>query len=155
MTPADEGKAVVLRLPSKIDRFPTEKENFAWYKVILTHQAGHVEFGTFEFQFARASRHFDDWRPRLAHPQTRGSATSELDRFVQLFPDRQLGTVIFEQIEDARIDARLLVWYPGMEPLYRRVTRGSALEPARGFFRCRCVKRFWKDLCKQAWAENP
>jgi hypothetical protein len=133
MTPADEGKAVVLRLPSKIDRFPTEKENFAWYKVILTHQAGHVEFGTFEFQFARASRHYDDWRPRLAHPQTRGSATSELDRFVQLFPDRQLGTVIFEQIEDARIDARLLVWYPGMEPLYRRVTEAVLASRPRLF----------------------
>ena len=55
MTPRqDDGKAIVIELPAKIDRFPTEKENFDWYKVILTHQAGHVEFGTFDFVFDQA-----------------------------------------------------------------------------------------------------
>ncbi len=49
----------------KIDRFPAERENFEWYKVILTHQAGHLEFGTFNFAFERPSRPFRDWRQNL------------------------------------------------------------------------------------------
>ena len=46
---------------------------------------------------------------------------SERQRFLQLFPDQQLGGWIFDQVEDARIDARMLEAYPGIRPLYRRV----------------------------------
>ena len=123
VTPSGEGKAVVFKLPAKIDRFSTERENFAWYKVILTHQAGHVEFGTFEFQFTRPSRRFDDWRPRLARENTLENASSDLERLLQLFPDRRLGTVLFEQVEDARIDARILVSYPGIRSIYQRISQ--------------------------------
>ena len=56
MTPVENGRALSINLPAKIDRFPTEKENFDWYKVILTHQAGHFEFGTFDFTFGRPAR---------------------------------------------------------------------------------------------------
>jgi hypothetical protein len=62
---SEEDQAMIVKLPAKIDRFQTERENFEWYKVILTHQAGHIEFGTFEFRLTRPSRHFDDWRPPL------------------------------------------------------------------------------------------
>ncbi|HSE87690.1 MAG TPA: VWA domain-containing protein [Candidatus Binatia bacterium] len=124
--PAEAGKAVIVKLPAKIDRFPTEQENFAWYKVILTHQAGHLEFGTFEFQLMRQSWRFSDWRPRLAQRKTFESVTGDFEGFLQLFPDRHLGTVIFDQVEDARIDARILAWYPGIRPLYRRIS-GSVL----------------------------
>jgi nitric oxide reductase NorD protein len=119
--PSDGGKAVLLNLPAKIDRFPTEKENFGWYKIILTHQAGHVEFGTFEFQFMRAAKLFDDWRPRLAPQSAFEKTSSDYERLLQLFPDQQLGTVIFEQVEDARIDACILARYPGIRSIYQRV----------------------------------
>ena len=66
VTPGVDGKAISLMLPAKIDRFPSERENFAWYKVIVTHQAGHAEFGTFEFSLRRPSRLFRDWRPALS-----------------------------------------------------------------------------------------
>jgi nitric oxide reductase NorD protein len=122
LTPSDEGKAVVLKLPSKIDRFPSAKENFSWYKVILTHQAGHVEFGTFEFRFAQPSRYFADWRPHLARNRKLDDAGSEVDRFLRLFPDRPLGTAVFEIIEDGRIDARILASYAGIRFLLRRVS---------------------------------
>ncbi len=49
----------------KIDRFPTERENFEWYKVILTQRAGRPEFGTFNFELERPSRLFRDWRKNL------------------------------------------------------------------------------------------
>ena len=123
MTPVEDGRALSINLPAKIDRFPTEKENFDWYKVILTHQAAHFEFGTFDFRFGRPASCFEDWRPRLAQKPRAESGASDRQRFLQLFPDQQLGGWIFDQVEDARIDARMLEAYPGIRPLYRRQAR--------------------------------
>src|SRR6266545_5773501 len=122
VTPSDEGKAVILKLPSKIDRLPSAKENFSWYKVILTHQAGHIEFGTSSFCFVRPSRRFADWRAHLARSRKLGDAGGDVDRFLRLFPDRQLGLAVFEIIEDARIDARIVASYAGIRFLFRRVS---------------------------------
>ena len=61
-----DGSAIFL--PALIDRFETEPENFAFLKVMLTQQAGHLEFGSFEFQFDRPSMKFVDLRPKLAAP---------------------------------------------------------------------------------------
>lgn len=121
ITPALDGEALAISLPAKIDRFPTEKENFDWYKVVLTHQAGHFEFGTFDFRFDRPSTCFDDWRPRLARNRALESIAGERQRFLQLFPDPQLGSLIFDLVEDARTDARILEAYPGIGPLYQRI----------------------------------
>src|SRR5262245_10504953 len=127
VTPSAGEKTLVIKLPAKIDRFPTENQNFAWYKVILTHQAGHVEFGTFEFSFAQPSRSFDDWRPLLARNKTLENETTDFAKFWKLFPDPELGAAIFDQVEDARVDTRVLSAYPGIRPLYRDVTE-SVLE---------------------------
>ena len=123
VTPVSDGKALIISLPAKIDRFPTEKENFDWYKVVLTHQAGHFEFGSFDFKFDRASHCFDDWRPRLTRKSTGEIAAGDRQQLLQLFPDPQLGGLIFDLVEDARIDARMLEAYPGIRRLYERVAR--------------------------------
>jgi hypothetical protein len=119
-TPAEDGKAISLILPSRIDRFPSPKENFAWYKVILTHQSGHAEFGTFHFALSRPSRLFQDWRPGLV---TNSPEPLRDDRqgLQQLFPDPLLGMTIFDCVEDARIDAQVLARYPGIATAYHRV----------------------------------
>jgi len=61
-----DGAAIFL--PDMIERFESQKENFEFLKVMLTQQAGHIEFGSFEFQFDRPSTRFADWRPRLEPP---------------------------------------------------------------------------------------
>jgi hypothetical protein len=121
VTPTSDGKAISLLLPSRIERFPSRRENFGWYKVLLTHQAGHVEFGTFGFSFARASQHFHDWRAGLAEKNQQNGAASELQKLRRLFPDPILGMTIFECVEDARIDAHVLARYPGIHSTYRQV----------------------------------
>lgn len=121
--PVSDAKALTISLPAKIDRFPTEKENFDWYKVVLTHQAGHFEFGSFDFKFDRASNCFDDWRPRLARKSAVEIGAGDRQQLLHLFPDPQLGGLIFDMVEDARIDARMLEAYPGIRPLYERVAR--------------------------------
>ena len=87
--PVSDAKALTISLPAKIDRFPTEKENFDWYKVVLTHQAGHFEFGSFDFKFDRASNCFDDWRPRLARKSAVEIGAGDRQQLLHLFPDPQ------------------------------------------------------------------
>ena len=120
-TPHQDDQVIVIELPAKIDRFPAEKDNFNWYKVILTHQAGHVEFGTFDFVFAKPARQFDDWRSQLAAGKPLIESADEFGTFWQLFPDIDLAAAIFELVEDSRIDAHVLAAYPGIRPLYQRV----------------------------------
>lgn len=121
VTPADDGKAISLMLPAKIDRFPSERENFDWYKVMVTHQAGHAEFGTFEFSLNRASRLFQDWRPALAENLSADQTADDRQALRELFPDPFLGMTIFDCVEDARVDSQVLRRYPGIESAYRQV----------------------------------
>lgn len=121
LMPDQDDHVIVIKLPAKIDRFPAEKDNFNWYKVILTHQTGHVEFGTFDFVFAKPARQFDDWRSHLAAGKPLIEAAGEFGKFWQLFPDIDLAAAIFDLVEDARIDAHVQASYPGIRALYQRV----------------------------------
>ncbi len=121
VTPSDDSRAISLMLPAKIDRFPSERENFDWYKVILTHQAGHAEFGTFEFSLSRASRLFHDWRPSLRKKLSADQSTNDRQALRELFPDPLLGMTIFDCVEDTRVDCKVLQRYPGIESAYRQV----------------------------------
>jgi len=120
-TPAGDGKALSLTLPAKIERFTSKEENFAWYKIIVTHQAAHAEFGTLTFSLLRPSTLFHDWRPALRSNSTAPPATDDRAALGRLFPDPAMGLAIFDCIEDARVDGRMLQRYPGLESLYRRV----------------------------------
>ncbi len=120
-TPTHEGKATPPTSPSRIDRSRSQRENFDWYKVILTHQSGHAEFGTFQFALNRASRLFNDWRPALAAKSSSDIAADDRQALRALFPDPVLGMTIFECVEDARVDSKVLARYPGIERAYRHV----------------------------------
>ena len=61
--PTTEGTTIYM--PSVINRYTTKDENFGFFKVISTHQIGHIEFGSFAFDFNIPSLLFDDLRPRL------------------------------------------------------------------------------------------
>lgn len=125
-----DGAAIFL--PPTIERFASATENFELLKVMLTQQAAHIEFGSFEFQFDRPSTLFADLRPRLkptldehGHHHDHSTPT-EATRYFRLFPNRRLALDIFAIVESARIEARVIEEYPGMAPLYR-VMRERAL----------------------------
>ncbi|NQW20142.1 MAG: hypothetical protein HQ477_05380 [Chloroflexi bacterium] len=61
--PTTEGTTIYM--PSVINRYTTKEENFGFFKVISTHQIGHIEFGSFAFDFNIPSNLFGDLRPRL------------------------------------------------------------------------------------------
>ena len=130
--PATEGSTVYV--PSQVDRYPTKDENFGWFKVVSTHQVAHLEFGSFKFVYDRPSTVFRDLRPNLdgAGPSSGENAAGEkkawatdMQRFFDLFEDRQLALDIFTVVEDGRLDARLMTEYPGIKGTYLNVQRDS------------------------------
>ena len=137
-----DGAAIFL--PGVIERFESRNENFEFLKVMLTQQAGHIEFGSFEFQFDRPSTRFADLRPRLEPPPDghehhhNHPTPTELTRFIRLFPNKLLALNIFSIVESARIEARVIQEYLGIAPLYRvmrervlAVRQDMVLLPAR------------------------
>ncbi|MBI2229053.1 MAG: hypothetical protein HYU46_08135 [Deltaproteobacteria bacterium] len=129
-----DGAAIFL--PDVIERFESRNENFEFLKVMLTQQAAHIEFGSFEFQFDRPSTRFTDWRPRLEPPPDGHQhhhdhpTPTELTRFFRLFPNKLLALDIFSIVESARIEARVIHEYRGIAPVYRSMReRVLALRP--------------------------
>ncbi|HEX2932813.1 MAG TPA: VWA domain-containing protein [Candidatus Binatia bacterium] len=130
-----DGAAIFL--PATIDRFDTEEANFEFLKVMLTQQAGHLEFGSFEFEFARPSTLFRNLREELAakddddheHHHDHGNPT-DLTRYFHLFPDRRLAIDIFSIVESARVEAHVLNGYRGIDAAYRSLRKQAlALRP--------------------------
>ena len=59
-SPTTEGSTVFV--PTLVDRYGTKEENYAWFKVVSTHQVAHLEFGSFIFEFERPSGLFENLR---------------------------------------------------------------------------------------------
>ena len=128
-----DGAAIFL--PLVVERFNARSDNYDFLKVMLTQQAGHIEFGSFRFEFDRPATRFDDLRPKLAEPpdyhdhdhgheghHERRSAT-ELTRFFRLFPQRRLALDIFSILESGRVEARIMSEYRGITGTYHEMRR--------------------------------
>ena len=61
--PTTEGTTIYM--PTVINRYTSKDKNFGFFKVISTHQIGHIEFGSFAFDFDVPSLIFEDLRQRL------------------------------------------------------------------------------------------
>jgi hypothetical protein len=123
--PSTEGTAVYL--PEYIEEYGDKGDNFAAYKVYATHQAAHLEFGSFLFDYARRGRLFRR-RRHLVERQRRKEGLikkrrwlTPMERFFDLFPMRQLGADLFTLVEDARIDGFISREYGGIRRAARRV----------------------------------
>ena len=122
-------------VPAIIERFNRQAENFELLKIVLTQQAGHIEFGSFGFEFKRPATQFGDIRPKIAtppdyHDHDHGHEghherpqITEYSRFFKLFPARRLAGDIFSILEAGRIEARVMHDYPGIAPAYRKLRR--------------------------------
>ncbi|MCL6649430.1 MAG: hypothetical protein K6U89_13975, partial [Chloroflexi bacterium] len=107
--PATDGSAI--HLPAYLEEYGDKEANFRAYKVLATHQAGHLEFGTFSFDFARPAAVFsENLRPTLpGRAEARG-----FERLFDGFANRALAKDLFAVVEDYRIDQRLRQEYPGI-----------------------------------------
>ncbi|WP_322796620.1 nitric oxide reductase activation protein NorD [Tepidiforma sp.] len=111
-------------LPELMERFPAKDDNFAAMKVFATHQAAHIEFGSFDFRFDRPGNIFPMRRQAFGRERER-PATTDMEEYFDLFPDRQLASDLFTIAEDARIDAKVKDQYGGIR---RQLARMQAEE---------------------------
>jgi nitric oxide reductase activation protein len=126
-----DGAAIFL--PAVIERFDLHADNFDLLKVMLTQQAGHIEFGSFAFQFARPATRFADLRRKLKEPPAyhdhdhgheghhEQPGATELTRFFRLFPNKRLALDIFSIVESGRVEARVMREYRGIAKIYERM----------------------------------
>lgn len=97
----------VITLPDKITVYATPEENFRFYKVLTLHEAGHLEFGTYDPLPPRVLEWFAE--PGAAAPEET-PLRSLLDRF----PDPGLAQNLWTIVEEARVDFLLRREYPGI-----------------------------------------
>jgi len=128
-----DGAAIFL--PGSVARFEAQADNFDFLKVMLTQQAGHIEFGSFDFEFDRPATKFIDLRRKLNappeyHDHDHGheghheqAVITELTRFFKLFPNKRLALDIFSIVESARIEARVMHEYRGIAAVYGEMRR--------------------------------
>ena len=137
-SPTTEGTTIYL--PQMVERYQTKEDNFSVYKVFATHQAGRLEFGSFEYQQEREPQVFEPSNgqtatavataPPLAVAPS-GSADgaeedpiaaihTDMELFFDRFGDRRLAHDLFTIVEDTRIDtigqARIRRRAPRAEP---------------------------------------
>ncbi|MGD0115236.1 MAG: hypothetical protein ABSC13_04450 [Dehalococcoidia bacterium] len=118
--PSTEGTAVYL--PEVAEEFDDKARNFAVYKVYATHQSGHLEFGSFLFAFKRRGRVFASRRRRLKRQAAKAEAPlTDMERFFDLFADRQLISDLFTVVEDARVDFLVKGEYGGIRRSWRLI----------------------------------
>lgn len=121
-TAATEGQSIYL--PPQVERFTDRDANARVYKVAVTHQAGRLEFGSFDY------RHGADGTLRAssiaaraaAAPRREGPAASTpIQQFFDLFEDPRLIGRLFAVVDDTRVDARITEEYPGIVAARREV----------------------------------
>ncbi len=114
-------------LPEVMERYHDKVENFAAMKVFATHQAARIEFGSFEFQMDRPAMVFENDRPAVLATMESSNAATDVERFFDLFPDRQLASDLYTIVEDTRIDAAIRREYGGIRRPLNRMQK-AALE---------------------------
>ena len=134
-----DGAAIFL--PAVVERYDARADNFDFLKVMLTQQAGHLEFGSFAFEFDRPATKFEDLRRRLAEPpdyhdhdhghegHDEQPSITELTRFFRLFPNKRLALDVFSIVESSRVEARIMHEYRGIAKSYDEMRRRTL--PAR------------------------
>ncbi|MBC8391361.1 MAG: hypothetical protein H8E17_02180 [Deltaproteobacteria bacterium] len=123
--PLTDGRTIFL--PENLNRHITYQANFEEYKVLAAHQAGYIEFGTFDLDINKLRDH-----PGLsAMPWSRMddfTIASHYGIFFHLFNDPWLARDIFFAIEDGRVDFLLERKYRGLAPLIERAGYESLKE---------------------------
>ncbi|NNN19024.1 MAG: hypothetical protein HKL84_04130 [Acidimicrobiaceae bacterium] len=113
-----------IRLP----RTTTMTSKRMFYRLALAHRALHLRLGTYNFNIEKIRR----FGMREVLSQSAEHA-SDLEVFFATFSDVPLAQLVFELVEDARIDACLPLIYPGLDiPLKLAVASELQLRPDWG-----------------------
>ncbi|TLY43400.1 MAG: VWA domain-containing protein [Nitrospirae bacterium] len=120
--PLEEGEAPIrskasadgstIFLPARMRRYPTKEDNLRVYKVLTAHEAGHLEYGTYDLHLNRLA----DLAAQagVRYGRAAASALASLEDLFQLYPHPLLIRDLWMMAEDARIEACLKAEYPGL-----------------------------------------
>ena len=103
-------------LPLIMKRSPTQEGNRRWYSVMVAHEVGHIEFGTYQISANEFQRVALDVRAR--YPATfngQEQPIKTLGDLFRLYPQSRIIRDIWEIVEDARVDFLLKQEYPGLQ----------------------------------------
>jgi hypothetical protein len=137
-----------IHLPDAIADFGSKAHNHGAYRIVVLHQIGYLEGGTFDFSLVRAAR----LMPLPAAPPAAAGTVqrvlrlvparqgSDLERFFELGARPALLRKVFVTLEDLRIDTAIRRDFPGARADLDRVLahalarrpHGTALRPLAG-----------------------
>jgi nitric oxide reductase NorD protein len=106
--PITEGTTIYL--PARLKESPDRETNFAWYKVMTAHEAGHLEFGT----YAVTPNQLQDLLPTVQTAYGKSHPLTRTNDFFALFPNPRLAEFLWMIIEDTRVDFLLRHEYDGL-----------------------------------------
>ncbi|MEX0829935.1 MAG: VWA domain-containing protein [Nitrospirales bacterium] len=109
-------KNLTIYLPLMMKRSPTQEGNRRWYSVMVAHEVGHVEFGTYRVSHDVLQRVALNAKARYEKTgKTQEQAIRTLGDLFRVYPQSRIIRDLWEIIEDARIDFFLKQEYPGLQ----------------------------------------
>jgi nitric oxide reductase NorD protein len=102
----------IIHLPTRLRRYPTREENLRLYRIMTAHEAGHVEYGTYDLDVRRLADVAAQACLRYGCSPT--PELHDLDDLFQCYPHPALMRDLWILAEDARIETSLKAEYPGL-----------------------------------------
>jgi cobalamin biosynthesis protein CobT len=124
-TVSPDGKSIFL--PIIMRHGDSREENIRWYTVMTAHEAGHLEFGTYQVALERL-------QPLVLEVHARYSTDDQiatrpeiqnLGELFRLYPQPGVIRDLWEILEDARVDFKLQQEYPGLREDLVHLTQES------------------------------
>lgn len=108
-TVSADGRTILL--PPLLRRYPTQEENIRLYTVMAAHEAGHLEFGTYNLSLTALR----DVMEAVGKRYGRTADAPTLAEFFQVYPQPGLMRDLWTVLEDMRVEHRLRHEYPGLK----------------------------------------
>lgn len=121
-TITDEGHGI--GLPSLVRRYATYDENVRLYLVMAAHEAGHLEFGTFDLPMPVLEELAQTVAQRYAKPML--GSCRRLGELFGRYPQPGLIKDLWTVVEDARVEFLLRREYPGLAHDLAAVAKDAA-----------------------------
>ncbi len=110
--PTTDGRTIYL--PDRIRLFPNDADNFRLYKMTTLHEAGHLEFGTYEPNLKAMQDGIEAVGAEYGRSPLSASSLQTAADYFRLFPNPSWARSLWTILEDARVDFQLRAEYPGV-----------------------------------------
>jgi len=104
-----------VRLPLVMNHYTTREENLRCYTVMVAHEVGHLEFGTYRIEENRIQEMAYKVSMRYGRSQDLWGAGLTLSDLFSLYPQKGVIQDLWTILEDARVEFLLQQEYPGIQ----------------------------------------